>query len=132
MSSNSSEAAKNAKLLREFQLIPKLLLTLRDQTLSQPTVAAISNVLSLLLQGFPNSYDLLRYTLHLHSIKHRSPLAIQKSNFEGLTLLLLDYAKKLFKIVEPYSSSSLALLVQSILFPVGTIKLKSVTVYKDH
>ncbi|KAM9447222.1 WD repeat and FYVE domain-containing protein 3 isoform 4-T5 [Clarias gariepinus] len=57
----SSEAAKNAKLLREFQLIPKLLLTLRDQTLSQPTVAAISNVLSLLLQGFPNSYDLLRY-----------------------------------------------------------------------
>ncbi|XP_060740179.1 WD repeat and FYVE domain-containing protein 3 isoform X1 [Tachysurus vachellii] len=57
----SSEAAKNAKLLREFQLIPKLLLTLRDQTLSQPTVAAISNVLSLLLQGFPNSYDLLRF-----------------------------------------------------------------------
>ncbi|KAJ8380472.1 hypothetical protein SKAU_G00012500 [Synaphobranchus kaupii] len=56
----SSEAAKNAKLLREFQLIPKLLLTLRDTSLSQPTIAAISNVLSLLLQGFPNSYDLLR------------------------------------------------------------------------
>ncbi|TRZ02111.1 hypothetical protein DNTS_034933 [Danionella cerebrum] len=56
----SSEAAKNAKLLREFQLIPKLLLTLRDQSLSQPTIAAIGNVLSLLLQGFPNSYDLLR------------------------------------------------------------------------
>ncbi|KAL0193082.1 hypothetical protein M9458_011378, partial [Cirrhinus mrigala] len=48
-----SEAAKNAKLLREFQLIPKLLLTLRDQSLSQPTIAAIGN-------GFPNSYDLLR------------------------------------------------------------------------
>uniref|UniRef100_A0A671LJE3 WD repeat and FYVE domain-containing protein 3 n=1 Tax=Sinocyclocheilus anshuiensis TaxID=1608454 RepID=A0A671LJE3_9TELE len=45
----SSEAAKNAKLLREFQLIPKLLLTLRDQSLSQPTIAAIGNVLSLLL-----------------------------------------------------------------------------------
>uniref|UniRef100_A0A673H5D7 WD repeat and FYVE domain-containing protein 3-like n=1 Tax=Sinocyclocheilus rhinocerous TaxID=307959 RepID=A0A673H5D7_9TELE len=57
----SSEAAKNAKLLREFQLIPKLLLTLRDQSLSQPTIAAIGNVLSLLLQGFPNSYDLLRF-----------------------------------------------------------------------
>lgn len=55
-----SEAAKNAKLLREFQLIPKLLLTLRDQSLSQPTIAAIGNVLSLLLQGFANSYDLLR------------------------------------------------------------------------
>ena len=55
-----SEAAKNAKLLREFQLIPRLLLTLRDASLSQPTVAAISNVLSLLLQGFPNPYDLLR------------------------------------------------------------------------
>ncbi|XP_015220356.1 WD repeat and FYVE domain-containing protein 3 isoform X2 [Lepisosteus oculatus] len=57
----SSEAAKNAKLMREFQLIPKLLLTLRDTSLSQPTIAAISNVLSLLLQGFPNSYDLLRF-----------------------------------------------------------------------
>ncbi|XP_036384178.1 WD repeat and FYVE domain-containing protein 3 isoform X2 [Megalops cyprinoides] len=57
----SSEAAKNAKLLREFQLIPKLLLTLRDTSLSQPTITAISNVLSLLLQGFPNSYDLLRF-----------------------------------------------------------------------
>uniref|UniRef100_A0A672QYT0 WD repeat and FYVE domain containing 3 n=1 Tax=Sinocyclocheilus grahami TaxID=75366 RepID=A0A672QYT0_SINGR len=56
-----SEAAKNAKLLREFQLIPRLLLTLRDQSLSQPTIAAIGNVLSLLLQGFPNSYDLLRF-----------------------------------------------------------------------
>ncbi|XP_035234406.1 WD repeat and FYVE domain-containing protein 3 isoform X2 [Anguilla anguilla] len=56
----SSEAAKNAKLLREFQLIPKLLLTLRDTSLSQTTITAISNVLSLLLQGFPNSYDLLR------------------------------------------------------------------------
>ncbi|MEQ2165206.1 hypothetical protein GOODEAATRI_014511, partial [Goodea atripinnis] len=44
----------------EFQLIPRLLLTLRDTSLSQPTVAAISNVLSLLLQGFPNPYDLLR------------------------------------------------------------------------
>ncbi|KAM6959381.1 WD repeat and FYVE domain-containing protein 3 [Aplochiton taeniatus] len=57
----SSEAAKNAKLLREFQLIPKLLLTLRDTSLSQPTIAAISNVLSILLQGFPNPYDLLRF-----------------------------------------------------------------------
>ncbi|XP_066568174.1 WD repeat and FYVE domain-containing protein 3 isoform X2 [Amia ocellicauda] len=57
----SSEAAKNGKLLREFQLIPKLLLTLRDTSLSQPTIAAISNVLSLLLQGFPNSCDLLRF-----------------------------------------------------------------------
>ncbi|KAI4821287.1 hypothetical protein KUCAC02_029225, partial [Chaenocephalus aceratus] len=57
----SSEAAKNAKLLREFQLVPRLLLTLRDASLSQPTVAAISNVLSLLLQGFPNQYDLLRF-----------------------------------------------------------------------
>ncbi|XP_045551374.1 WD repeat and FYVE domain-containing protein 3 isoform X1 [Salmo salar] len=57
----SSEAAKNAKLLREFQLIPKLLLTLRDTSLSQPTISAISNVLSLLLQGFPNPYDLLRF-----------------------------------------------------------------------
>lgn len=57
----NSEAAKNAKLLREFQLIPRLLLTLRDTSLSQPTVAAICNVLSLLLQGFPNQYDLLRY-----------------------------------------------------------------------
>ncbi|XP_054630463.1 WD repeat and FYVE domain-containing protein 3 isoform X3 [Dunckerocampus dactyliophorus] len=56
-----SEAAKNAKLLRDFQLIPRLLLTLRDTSLSQPTVAAISNVLSLLLQGFPNPYDLLRF-----------------------------------------------------------------------
>lgn len=56
-----SEAAKNAKLLRDFQLIPKLLLTLRDTSLSQPTIAAISNVLSLLLQGFPKSCDLLRY-----------------------------------------------------------------------
>ncbi|KAJ8285363.1 hypothetical protein GJAV_G00025980 [Gymnothorax javanicus] len=56
----SSEAAKNAKLLREFQLIPKLLLTLRDASLSQTTITAISNVLSLLLQGFPNSHDLLR------------------------------------------------------------------------
>lgn len=66
ISSDSSEAAKNAKLLREFQLIPKLLLTLRDQSLSQPTIAAISNVLSLLLQGFPNSYDLLRYRIQSH------------------------------------------------------------------
>ncbi|XP_041084029.1 WD repeat and FYVE domain-containing protein 3 isoform X2 [Polyodon spathula] len=57
----SSEADKNAKLLREFQLIPKLLLTLRDTSLSQPTIAAISNVLSLLLQGFPNSNDVLRF-----------------------------------------------------------------------
>ncbi|XP_024909182.1 WD repeat and FYVE domain-containing protein 3 isoform X1 [Cynoglossus semilaevis] len=57
----SSEAAKNAKLLREFQLIPRLLLTLRDTTLSQQTVAAISNVLSLLLQGFTNVHDLLRF-----------------------------------------------------------------------
>ncbi|KAG2466391.1 WDFY3 protein, partial [Polypterus senegalus] len=56
----SSEAAKNVKLLREFQLIPKLLLTLRDSSLSQPTITAISNVLSILLQGFPNSNDLLR------------------------------------------------------------------------
>lgn len=55
-----SEASKNAKLMREFQLIPKLLLTLRDMSLSQPTIAAISNVLSFLLQGFPNSNDLLR------------------------------------------------------------------------
>ncbi|XP_036056669.1 WD repeat and FYVE domain-containing protein 3 isoform X3 [Onychomys torridus] len=57
----SSEAAKNAKLMREFQLIPKLLLTLRDMSLSQPTIAAIGNVLSFLLQGFPNSNDLLRF-----------------------------------------------------------------------
>ncbi|XP_072570551.1 WD repeat and FYVE domain-containing protein 3 isoform X3 [Paramormyrops kingsleyae] len=57
----SSEAAKNAKLLRDFQLIPKLLLTLRDTSLSQPTIAAISSVLSLLLQGFPKSCDLLRF-----------------------------------------------------------------------
>uniref|UniRef100_A0A8C9FGG4 WD repeat and FYVE domain containing 3 n=1 Tax=Pavo cristatus TaxID=9049 RepID=A0A8C9FGG4_PAVCR len=57
----SSEAAKNAKLMREFQLIPRLLLTLRDMSLSQPTIAAISNVLSFLLQGFPSSYDLLRF-----------------------------------------------------------------------
>ncbi|XP_059130799.1 WD repeat and FYVE domain-containing protein 3 [Peromyscus eremicus] len=57
----SSEASKNAKLMREFQLIPKLLLTLRDMSLSQPTIAAISNVLSFLLQGFPNSNDLLRF-----------------------------------------------------------------------
>ncbi|XP_055450610.1 WD repeat and FYVE domain-containing protein 3 isoform X2 [Psammomys obesus] len=57
----SSEASKNAKLMREFQLIPKLLLTLRDASLSQPTIAAISNVLSFLLQGFPNSNDLLRF-----------------------------------------------------------------------
>ncbi|CAJ0916575.1 unnamed protein product [Ranitomeya imitator] len=56
----SSEAAKNAKLMREFQLIPKLLLTLRDMSLSQPTISAISNVLSYLLQGFPNNNDLLR------------------------------------------------------------------------
>lgn len=93
MSAYSSEAAKNAKLLREFQLIPKLLLTLRDQTLSQPTVAAISNVLSLLLQGFPNSYDLLRYTIHLHSIKHASSLAVHKCHFELIIrqfLLLLE------------------------------------------
>lgn len=47
--------------MREFQLIPKLLLTLRDMSLSQPTIAAISNVLSHLLQGFPNSNDLLRW-----------------------------------------------------------------------
>ena len=47
--------------MREFQLIPKLLLTLRDMSLSQPTIAAISNVLSFLLQGFPNSNDLLRW-----------------------------------------------------------------------
>lgn len=46
--------------MREFQLIPKLLLTLRDMSLSQPTIAAISNVLSFLLQGFPSSNDLLR------------------------------------------------------------------------
>ncbi|XP_031192868.1 WD repeat and FYVE domain-containing protein 3 isoform X5 [Mastomys coucha] len=57
----SSEASKNAKLMREFQLIPRLLLTLRDMSLSQPTIAAISNVLSFLLQGFPNSNDLLRF-----------------------------------------------------------------------
>ncbi|XP_045427023.1 WD repeat and FYVE domain-containing protein 3 isoform X3 [Pipistrellus kuhlii] len=57
----SSEASKNAKLMREFQLIPKLLLTLRDMSLSLPTIAAISNVLSFLLQGFPSSYDLLRF-----------------------------------------------------------------------
>ncbi|XP_053559369.1 WD repeat and FYVE domain-containing protein 3 isoform X2 [Bombina bombina] len=57
----SSEAAKNAKLMREFQLIPKLLLTLRDMSLSQPTIAAISNVLSFLLQSFPNPNDLLRF-----------------------------------------------------------------------
>ncbi|KAK7912734.1 hypothetical protein WMY93_012945 [Mugilogobius chulae] len=56
----SSEAAKNAKLLREMGLIPRLLLTLRDPSLSQPTVGAISNVLSLLLQGFPNPLELLR------------------------------------------------------------------------
>ncbi|XP_024116879.2 WD repeat and FYVE domain-containing protein 3 [Oryzias melastigma] len=63
----SSEAAKNCRLLREFQLVPKLLLTLRDTSLSQPTVAAISNVLSLLLQGFPNPYDLLRFGQFLSS-----------------------------------------------------------------
>ncbi|XP_043915423.1 WD repeat and FYVE domain-containing protein 3 [Protopterus annectens] len=57
----SSEASKNAKLMREFQLVPKLLLTLRDPSLSQPTIAAISNVLSLLLQSFPNNNDLLRF-----------------------------------------------------------------------
>ncbi|XP_063105437.1 WD repeat and FYVE domain-containing protein 3 isoform X5 [Cavia porcellus] len=57
----SSEASKNAKLMRELQLIPKLLLTLRDVSLSQPTIAAISNVLSFLLQGFPSSNDLLRF-----------------------------------------------------------------------
>lgn len=56
-----SEAVKNAKLLRDFQLIPRLLLTLRDTSLSQPTVGAIGQVLSLLLQGFPHPYDLLRY-----------------------------------------------------------------------
>uniref|UniRef100_A0A673WZF5 WD repeat and FYVE domain containing 3 n=1 Tax=Salmo trutta TaxID=8032 RepID=A0A673WZF5_SALTR len=57
----SSEATNNAKLLREFQLIPKLLLTLRNTSLSQPTISAISHVLSLLLQGFPNPYHLLRF-----------------------------------------------------------------------
>ncbi|CAL9708759.1 unnamed protein product [Knipowitschia caucasica] len=57
----SSEAAKNGKLLREMGLIPRLLLTLRDPSLSQPTVGAISNVLSLLLQGFPNPLELLRF-----------------------------------------------------------------------
>lgn len=81
LSSDCSEAAKNAKLLREFQLIPKLLLTLRDQTLSQPTVAAISNVLSLLLQGFPNSYDLLRYTIYPHIT-----FSSTGSNFKQLSL----------------------------------------------
>lgn len=61
LSFSYSEASKNAKLMREFQLIPKLLLTLRDMSLSQPTIAAISNVLSFLLQGFPSSNDLLRW-----------------------------------------------------------------------
>ncbi|XP_048460451.1 WD repeat and FYVE domain-containing protein 3 [Rhincodon typus] len=63
----SSEASRNAKLMREFQLIPKLLLTLRDTSLSQMTIAAISNVLSLLLQGFPDSNDLLRFGQFLSS-----------------------------------------------------------------
>ncbi|XP_078532420.1 WD repeat and FYVE domain-containing protein 3 isoform X3 [Lissotriton helveticus] len=57
----SSEAAKNAKLMREFQLVQKLFMTLRDFTLSQPTIAAIGNVLSFLLQGFPSSSDFLRF-----------------------------------------------------------------------
>uniref|UniRef100_A0A4W3HF18 WD repeat and FYVE domain containing 3 n=1 Tax=Callorhinchus milii TaxID=7868 RepID=A0A4W3HF18_CALMI len=63
----TDEASRNAKLMRDFQLIPKLLLTLRDTSLSQPTIAAISNVLSLLLQGFPNSNDLLRFGQFLSS-----------------------------------------------------------------
>ncbi|XP_072921340.1 WD repeat and FYVE domain-containing protein 3 isoform X1 [Hemitrygon akajei] len=63
----SSEASRNARLMREFQLIPKLLLTLKDNFLSQSTIAAISNVLSLLLQGFPNSNDLLRFGQFLSS-----------------------------------------------------------------
>ncbi|XP_069782164.1 WD repeat and FYVE domain-containing protein 3 isoform X4 [Narcine bancroftii] len=63
----SSEASRNAKLMREFQLIPKLLLTLKDAVLSQSTIAAISNVLSLLLQGFPNGNDLLRFGQFLSS-----------------------------------------------------------------
>ncbi|XP_061906663.1 WD repeat and FYVE domain-containing protein 3 isoform X3 [Entelurus aequoreus] len=63
----SSEAAKNAKLLRDFQLIPRLLLTLRDPSLSQATLASICNVLSLLLQGFPNPYELLRVAQFISS-----------------------------------------------------------------
>ncbi|XP_029115173.1 WD repeat and FYVE domain-containing protein 3 isoform X3 [Scleropages formosus] len=57
----SSEAPQNCRLLRELQMVPKLLLTLRDPSLSQASIAAIGSLLGLLLQGFPSACDLLRF-----------------------------------------------------------------------
>ncbi|KAL4623281.1 WD repeat and FYVE domain-containing protein 3-like isoform X1 [Arapaima gigas] len=57
----SSEAVQNGRLLRELQMVPKLLLTLRDPSLSQVAVSAIGSLLTLLLQGFPSAGDLLRF-----------------------------------------------------------------------
>ncbi|XP_032825005.2 WD repeat and FYVE domain-containing protein 3 isoform X1 [Petromyzon marinus] len=57
----SSEATRNARLMREFGLVPRLLLTLRDASLSRASVGAVASVLRLLLQAFPSPGDLLRF-----------------------------------------------------------------------
>ncbi|XP_071507653.1 WD repeat and FYVE domain-containing protein 3-like [Diadema antillarum] len=64
---DSSEAEKNRRLLRQLQMVSRLLLMLQDSSLSCGTVKAIANVLGVLLQGVPIPTDLLLFGQFLAS-----------------------------------------------------------------
>ncbi|XP_063969658.1 WD repeat and FYVE domain-containing protein 3-like isoform X2 [Lytechinus pictus] len=64
---DSSEAEKNRRLLRQLQMVNKLLLLLQDSSLVSGTVKAIANVLGVLLQGVPHPPALLIFGQFLAS-----------------------------------------------------------------
>nr|XP_032805834.1 WD repeat and FYVE domain-containing protein 3-like isoform X3 [Petromyzon marinus] len=65
----SSDVEELRRIMLGLQLVPKLLHVLKDHTLplSKATVMSIARLLSLLLQGFPSSHDMLWYGQFLAS-----------------------------------------------------------------
>ncbi|XP_071808138.1 WD repeat and FYVE domain-containing protein 3-like isoform X3 [Asterias amurensis] len=56
---DSSEAEKNRKMMRQLRMVNRLLFMLHDPTLTHATIQSIANLLSVMLQGGSSSLDLL-------------------------------------------------------------------------
>ncbi|XP_038062031.1 WD repeat and FYVE domain-containing protein 3-like isoform X2 [Patiria miniata] len=56
---DSSEADKNRKMMRQLRMVNRLLYMLHDPTLTHATIQSIANLISVMLQGGSSSADLL-------------------------------------------------------------------------
>ena len=56
---DSSEAEKNRKMMRQLRMVNRLLYMLHDPTLTHATIQSIANLLGVMLQGSSSSGDLL-------------------------------------------------------------------------